>query len=197
VLRQVISVRKRKTIVPIVQAEGGEAVSQVRALFREYAAGLTIDLCFQNFERELAGLPGEYGPPTGRLYLALATDSPKVRAGRETRNPGASAREPGARILAQEAGPAGCVALRKFDAEACEMKRLYVRPEFRGQGVACALVEEVTRAAPALGYRKILLDTLPEMVGAQALYRSIGFQEVPAYRSYELPGVRFFKLALS
>jgi ribosomal protein S18 acetylase RimI-like enzyme len=197
VLRHFISVPKLKTIVRIARAEGDQAVSQVRVLFREYAAGLTIDLCFQNFERELAGLPGEYGSPTGRLYLAFATDSPKVRAGSETHETGAPVREFGAGTLAQEAGAAGCVALRKFDAEACELKRLYVRPEFRGQGVARALVEEATRAARELGYRKILLDTLPEMIGAQALYRSIGFKEVPAYRSYDVPGVRFLELALS
>lgn len=195
-------VRECKIIVRIARAESEEAVSQARGLFREYAASLTADLCFQNFERELARLPGEYAPPEGRLFLAFVSDSPEARAGSEPVDTRQCAPELGAADASIEASTeaaetVGCVALRKFDSTSCEMKRLYVRPKFRGQGIARALVGAVMHAAREIGYRRICLDTLPEMAGAQALYHSIGFEEVSPYRFYPVPGVRFFELPLS
>lgn len=185
---------KHKSIFRIARADGEADVAQARMLFREYAAALSVDLCFQNFESELASLPGEYAPPTGRLYLAFVTASQE--GGVSDQHDAPTAATGISAGVAGQADATGCVALRKFDSTSCEMKRLYVRPEFRGQGIARGLVEEVMQAARELKYRKVLLDTLPEMAEAQALYRSLGFREVPPYRTYTEPGVRFFELAL-
>src|SRR5258706_15740296 len=114
-----------------IQAQSPEQIEIARGLFREYAAGLNIDLCFQNFDQEVAGLPGNYAPPTGRLLLAVE----------------------GERV-------AGCIALRPFGTLDCEMKRLYVRPEFRGQGLGKKLVTTLIGAAREIGYERMLLDTL-------------------------------------
>jgi ribosomal protein S18 acetylase RimI-like enzyme len=142
-------------------------ISQVRSLFTEYQAGLGIDLCFQGFAAELEGLPGEYQPPQGRLYLASDGDTPM-----------------------------GCVALHAFDEDHCEMKRLYVRPEFQGQGLGKKLAELIISDASAIGYSKIWLDTLPAMTVAQALYRSLGFVETEAYRYNPVPGTVYMYLDL-
>jgi ribosomal protein S18 acetylase RimI-like enzyme len=139
----------------------------VRALFGEYAASLGFDLSFQGFERELRELPGDYAPPRGGLLVA--------RAGGE---------------------PAGCAALRPLDGETCEMKRLYVRPEFRGAGVGRALAEAVVEAARRAGYRRMRLDTVPSMQAARALYRTIGFREIEPYRFNPVPGTAFMELDL-
>jgi ribosomal protein S18 acetylase RimI-like enzyme len=139
----------------------------VRALFREYADGLGIDLGFQDFERELAELPGDYGPPRGALLLA--------RAGAEA---------------------VGCVAVRPFADGACEMKRLYVRPVARGSGAGRMLAEAAVASARALGYERMLLDTLPSMAAAQRLYRALGFVEVEPYRHNPVPGTSFLELRL-
>jgi len=128
------------------------------ALLREYEAGLGVSLCFQDFEAEVAGLPGDYAPPRGQMLLARA---------------------------APEEGPVGCVALRPVAGAAgrCEMKRLYVRPAARGSGLGRALAQAVMDEGRRLGYRHMCLDTLPSMAAAQALYRSLGFRQTGASRS--------------
>lgn len=135
----------------LVQADSEAQIAQVRELFQEYAQSVGDDLCFQGFQKELAELPGGYGPPRGRLLLA-------VDAGQ----------------------PCGCVGLRPLSGERCEMKRLYVRPAARGRGLGRLLVLEVLRQAESLGYGRMVLDTLPVMAAARALYASLGFQVVAA-----------------
>jgi putative acetyltransferase len=152
----------------LIQAHAAEHIGQARELFEEYAASLGVDLCFQGFARELAELPGDYVPPSGRLLIAMV-----------------------------EAGAAGCVALRKIDAETCEMKRLYVRPGFRGQGVGRALVQATISEARAIGYQRIRLDTLPQMQEALGLYRTLGFRPIPAYRHNPVAGALFMELNLA
>ena len=156
----------------VVEAITSEQIETVRGLFLEYAESLGFSLHFQNFDRELAELPGEYAPPGGRLYLA-ATDSsqpPKV---------------------------AGCVALRRAAEGICEMKRLYVRPQFRGQGLGRALVQQVLTAARELGYERMRLDTIePQMEQAVTLYRSFGFCEIAPYRENPIAGALFMELKL-
>ena len=147
--------------------EGYERLPDVRALFREYAASLSVDLCFQRFEEELSGLPGRYAKPGGRLYLALAGGA-----------------------------PAGCIAMRSLDEGRCEMKRLYVRPDFRALGLGRALAARAIEDARAVGYREMLLDTLSEMGGAQALYEKLGFSDIPPYYQNPVPGARYMRLAL-
>ena len=154
-------------MVALIQADGNEHIEEVRTLFREYSASLKVDLCFQNFEHELATLPGHYAPPRGRLLMAV-----------------------------EETIAAGCVALQPIDDEICEMKRLYVRPEFRGRSVGKALVSAIISAARGLGYKKMRLDTLPQMKDAIALYQAFGFHPIPAYRLNPVPGALFMELNL-
>jgi len=152
----------------IHQASTPADVALARELFREYADWLKVDLCFQDFERELAELPGDYAPPDGRLLLAWHHER-----------------------------PVGCIALRRIDATTGEVKRLYVRPEARGRRTGRQLVEQVIAAARAIGYRRLVLDTLPQMVEAQSLYRSFGFSEIPAYYANPLPGAVYLALDLA
>lgn len=137
-------------------------------LFREYAAGLPIDLGYQGFEAELAGLPGAYAPPGGALLLAADA------AGRAV----------------------GCVAVRAIGPGVCEMKRLYVAPEARGGGLGRALAARIIGEARKLGYREMRLDTLPTMTGALAVYRRLGFEEIPAYYATPVADTVFLALAL-
>ena len=142
-------------------------IEAARELFSEYAASLGFDLCFQDFDKELRELPGEYAPPDGCLLLA--------HDGEET---------------------LGCVALRRIDGQACEMKRLYVRPEARGQRLGRKLAEAIIDEARRIGNHRMRLDTLPEMGEAIALYRTLGFKETAAYRYNPMPGAIFMELEL-
>jgi len=139
----------------------------VRALFREYAAGVGVDRCFQDFDAEVATLPGRYAPPSGRLLLA--------RRGTDA---------------------VGCVGLRALDDGACEMKRLYVRPAVRGQNLGRQLVERICDHARALRYTRLCLDTLPSMSAARALYRTLGFQPIDPYGSNPVAGAEYLALDL-
>lgn len=152
-----------------VRAAASEAdVAAVGDLFREYRASLETDLCFQGFDAELRGLPGAYRPPGGALLVAEVA---------------------GALV--------GCVALRPLEPPAvAEMKRLYVRPAGRGQGIGEALVRAILARAQAAGYQRVRLDTLPSMAAAQDLYRRLGFREIEAYRDNPVAGTRFMELDL-
>jgi putative acetyltransferase len=152
----------------IVEALDRHAVAECRALFVEYQQGLGVSLCFQDFDRELAGLPGEYAPPHGKLFLARAPDGQAI----------------------------GCAALRALDDGAGEMKRLYVRGSARGCGLGDALARKVIAAALELGYRAVKLDTLPTMHTAQALYARLGFRDIPQYNDNPVAGTRFMGLSL-
>jgi len=152
----------------IASSKSQEEIALARALFLEYAASLGVDLAFQDFERELRELPGEYTPPRGRLLLAFDGDQ-----------------------------DAGCGALRPLEKEICEMKRLYVRPEFRGRALGRQLAEALVREAREIGYRAMRLDTLPSMQQAHALYRSLGFIETAPYRYNPIPGTRYLELDLT
>ncbi|MEW5702596.1 MAG: GNAT family N-acetyltransferase [Candidatus Zixiibacteriota bacterium] len=151
----------------ITTAYEAPALDAVRQLFREYAESLNFDLCFQGFDRELAELPGEYAPPTGRLLLARAGD-----------------REP------------GCIALRALSPDICEMKRLYVRSEFRGQKIVLLLAQRLIAEARVCGYTHMRLNTVPAMQTAIGLYRSLGLVTIPPYRHNPVPGALFFELNL-
>jgi len=150
-------------MITIKQAETAEQIEEIRRLFREYEKWLGLDLCFQGFEAELAGLPGKYAPPPGRLFLASV-----------------------------DGKTAGCVALRKLEEGICEMKRLYVRDKFRGHSLGKKLIEKLIAEARLIGYKKMRLDTLPDkMTKAVKLYESHGFRQISPY--YHNPyGETFF-----
>lgn len=150
------------------QVDSPELVAIARELFREYEAAIGTNLEYQGFALELAALPRPYIPPSGALLIAhTGTDV------------------------------AGCVGLRPIDSHAAEMKRLYVRPTYRGTGLGKRLIGAVVQAAEHAGYGELRLDTLASMVSAQALYRQLGFTEIPAYNSTHLPGTRFYSLRLA
>lgn len=154
-------------MVEIAGTYDSVSIETARRLFEEYQQALGVDLSFQGFATELETLPGEYSPPRGRLLLA--------------QNDGVVV---------------GCVAMRPLTSETCEMKRLYVRPQSRAAGVGRQLAERVIAEARAIGYRRMYLDTLPTMAGAQRLYESLGFKDVPAYRHNPIVGTRFLGLDL-
>jgi putative acetyltransferase len=150
------------------QADSPEAIAAIRELFIEYANSLGFSLCFQSFDRELAGLPGDYALPEGRLILATGG---------------------GAAV--------GCAALHKIDAGICEMKRLYVRPQFRGKGLGRLLAERIISAAREFGYQRLRLDTVePAMQAAVRMYRGLGFCEIPPYRVNPIEGALYMELEL-
>ncbi len=152
----------------IVQAETPVQIAHVRELFLEYAKSLGFSLCFQSFDAELAGLPGDYAPPDGRLLLATLENQ-----------------------------LAGCVALHKLGSQICEMKRLYLRPPFRGKGLGRALADRIIAEARQIGYQQIRLDTVePVMKDAVAMYRRIGFREIEPYRANPIAGALYMELQL-
>ena len=155
------------TTIEIRPAEFPRDLEVVRGLFREYVERLGVDLYFQEFEKEVSSLPGKYAPTSGRLLLAWR--------GTE---------------------PVGCVALRKLDPTTCELKRLYVRPDARGEHLGRRLAERICREAREAGYARICLDTLPTMTSAQALYRSLGFAPIEPYIFNPVPGTKFLGLDL-
>jgi GNAT superfamily N-acetyltransferase len=150
-----------------IAAAGPDEIATVAMLLREYADGLGVDLEFQNFAAELRDLPGAYRPPAGRLLVARVGDQ-----------------------------AAGCVAVRPLAADVAELKRLYVRPAWRGYGIGRALTEAAIEAARAIGYRRLRLDTLPGMTSALALYTRLGFRPIAPYRDNPVPGARFLELDL-
>ena len=151
-----------------MQAESLEQIAQARELFLEYARSLGFSLCFQSFDKELAELPGSYAPPDGRL------------------------------LLAQSDGQlAGCVALHKLEPNICEMKRLYLRPQFRGRGAGRVLADAILAEARRIGYERIRLDTVePVMRDAVAMYRRIGFKEIAPYCENPMKGAIYMELLL-
>ena len=155
-------------MIDIRPAQLPRELAEVRSLFREYVTGLGIDLEFQDFEAEIAGLPGKYTPPRGRLLLAWS---------------------------ATEA--MGCVALRPLDETSCEMKRLYVRPQARGEQLGRRLAQRICDEAREAGYARICLDTLPTMASAQKLYRSLGFKPIEPYVFNPIAETKFLALDLA
>ncbi|MGH9738850.1 MAG: GNAT family N-acetyltransferase [Candidatus Acidiferrales bacterium] len=151
----------------IESAESPELIPMARKLFIEYSKSIEVDLCFQGFQDELTRLPGEYARPAGRLFLAF-----------------------------DQSEAIGCGALRPIDGDACEMKRLYVRPWFRGKGAGGAMIAALVCAAREIGYQKMRLDTLPMMETAIDIYRALGFKEIPPYRHNPVPGALYFELDL-
>jgi putative acetyltransferase len=150
------------------EAESPAQIAQARELFREYAQSLGFNLCFQNFDEELASLPGDYTPPHGRLLL-----------------------------VEYESQLAACVALHKLDSTICEMKRLYLRPQFRGKGMGRVLAERIIAEARGIGYRRMRLDTVePVMKNAVAMYRKLGFKEIDPYCSNPIAGALYMELEL-
>jgi putative acetyltransferase len=155
--------------VEVIRSASTDAdFAQARALFEEYAAGLAIDLCFQGFAQELENLSRMYGPPRGVLLLAEI-----------------------------EGTAAGCAAVRPIDDVVCELKRVYVRADFRGAGMGRRLTEGALQAAREMGYKSIRLDTLPQMQAAQRLYEDLGFGDIPAYYGKPMAGQRFMEAVLS
>jgi len=162
------SVRSAVQGLSIQQAESPSQLRQARELFLEYAQSLGFSLCFQRFDKELAELPGDYAPPSGRLLLAEF-----------------------------EGELAGCVALHKFEANICEMKRLYLRPKFRGKGLGRVLAETIIAVAQTIGYKTMRLDTVePVMKDAVAMYGRLGFREIAPYRANPMPGTLYMELEL-
>lgn len=158
-------------MLEFITPQSPEELAETRSLFEEYATGLGVDLCFQDFEREVSSLPGKYKEPEGALLLAK-----------------------------YDSKFAGCCALRPLKVpdhpHAAEMKRLYVRPEFRGKGIAKGLVMRVLKKAKGAGCSCVLLDTLKTMEEAQSLYKRLGFQEIPPYYDNPLEGAKYLKLEL-
>jgi len=164
-------VSSASSVVPglvLAQAGSPAQIVQARELFLEYAQSLGFSLCFQNFDQELAALPGDYAPPDGRLLLAEF-----------------------------EGQLAGCVALHRLDGKTCEMKRLYLRPQYRGKGVGRALADIIIAEARAIGYERMRLDTVePVMKDAVAMYRRLGFKEIPPYCANPIAGAMYMELRL-
>ena len=154
-------------MIKIVEANRDDLIKKAKELFQEYAATLGFDLCFQNFDQELHDFPSQYSPPMGRLFLALS-----------------------------ENRPVGCVGLRFFEQGVCEMKRLYVRSDFRGTKTGRLLAEAAIKAGRGIGYEVMRLDTLPSMESANSLYKSLGFRRIEPYRHNPIKGAIYLELGL-
>ena len=154
-------------MIEIVEANTKILIAKVKELFLEYSESLGFDLSFQNFDAELDNFPVQYSPPTGSLFLALEQNL-----------------------------PIGCVGVRYFEDGICEMKRLFVKPNFRGKRVGRLLAEAAVKAGKNLGYERMRLDTLPTMEKANHLYRSLGFVEIEPYRYNPIEGARYLELHL-
>jgi len=155
------------TQLRLVHAESDDHLSEIRLLFREYQRYLNVDLCFQGFEEELSMLPAPYAPPAGAILLAFV-----------------------------EHKTAGCVALKDLGSGVCEMKRLYVRPAFRGLGIGRKLAEAIIKEAQTRGYTTMRLDTLEILKEAMKLYESLGFKRIAPYYHNPLPGVVYWEREL-
>src|SRR5271169_918141 len=159
---------REKSTVSFIHSTSSAQIEQARELFLEYAQSLGFSLCFQNFDKELAELPGDYAPPEGRLLLAE-----------------------------YQGQLAACVALHKLEPRICEMKRLYLRPQFRGKGLGRALAERIIAEARHIGYQRMRLDTVePVMKDAVAMYRKLGFKEIAPYRPNPMAGTLYMELEL-
>jgi len=154
-------------MLEIIEAQSDYEIQTIRKLFEEYASSLNFNLSFQNFDEELNNLPSEYASPDGSLMLALHNGS-----------------------------PAGCVGLRKITNDVCEMKRLYVRDNFRGLQIGKSLTEKIIAEAKRIGYKKMRLDTVPSMKAARKLYKSLGFYKTDAYRYNPVEGTIYMELDL-
>jgi ribosomal protein S18 acetylase RimI-like enzyme len=157
-------------VIELVYVESGPALEEIRALFLEYARSLDFNLCFQSFDKELLELPGRYAPPQGRLILCRVNGT-----------------------------AAGCIAVKPLRGGGlCEMKRLFVRPEFRGKGIGLKLAVRLIEDAKQIGYRAMRLDTIAgQMDAAIAMYRGLGFKEIPSYYDNPIPNAAFFELTLT
>ena len=154
--------------IQLAHIQSGSALEDIRELFLEYAGSLNFNLCFQNFDKELEGLPGDYGLPRGRLILCQV-----------------------------DGKPAGCVALKPLEPGVCEMKRLFVRPQFRRRGLGMILGQRIIDEARGIGYSRMRLDTIQgTMDNAIALYESLGFREIPAYYHNPIPNAFYMELKL-
>ena len=154
-------------MLQITEAHQAVHLPLVRELFNEYAAALGFHLCFQDFEQELADLPGRYAPPEGRILIATWGGK-----------------------------PAGCVAMKKLGEGVCEMKRFYVRTDFRGKGIGLGLAKAIVESGRAADYERMRLDTVPSMQSAIKIYESLGFVDTEPYAFNPVPGVRYLELAL-
>jgi putative acetyltransferase len=154
-------------MIEIVEANTDDLITKAKDLFQKYAESLGFDLCFQNFDQELDDFPGQYSPPMGRLFLALSENQ-----------------------------PIGCVGLRFFEKGVCEMKRLYVRPDFRGRKAGRLLAEATIKAGKIIRYEIMRLDTLPSMENANILYKSLGFRQIEPYRHNPIKGAIYMELNL-
>jgi ribosomal protein S18 acetylase RimI-like enzyme len=161
------TVNNKRYIIEFKYIAGQDRIEDIKKLFLEYAKSLKVDLAFQNFQAEFKALPGKYGPPQGILILAIV-----------------------------DGEAAGCIAVRKIFEDTCEMKRLYVRDDYRGLGIGKRLINIILKEASGLNYHYIRLDTLPTMVKAQALYTSLGFYDIKPYVYNPIKGTRFMELKL-
>ena len=166
-LMLVSRILKETCLLRIGEIEREDDLNEVKKLFGDYASSLEISLDFQDFDQELAHLPGDYSPPDGSILIA-----------------------------SWEGEVAGCVALRKFANGICEMKRLYTKPQFRTLGIGRALCEAIIVKARRIGYERMRLDTLPSMETARGLYASLGFKEIEPYRYNPIEGAHFMELVL-